>query len=113
VLQKVWEELIAQSIPMWMMVCDACATDKLFEETLGRLLTDDETLTLLQFVIMVSKVGHVQKLLAEEHGLKVDRRKGLVADFASHFRTQCGPLKLEEKMQKVTEEVDRLIHPFE
>lgn len=113
VLCKVWDELIAQSIPMWLMVCDACPTDALFEETLGRLLADDEALTLLQFVVMVSKVGHVQMLLAEEHGLRVDRRKALLEQFTSSFRHQMGHFQLEKKMEKVTEEVDSLIQPFE
>jgi hypothetical protein len=113
VLCKVWDELVAPSIPMWLMVCDACPTDAVFEETLGRLITEDEALTLLQFVVMVSSVGHVQKLLAEEHHLKVDRRKGLLEQFTSSFRHQMGHFHLEQKMEKVTEEVDSLIQPFE
>lgn len=114
VLLKIWEELIGSSIPMWLLVGDGCPTDPLFEETLGRLLTDDEALTLLQFVVMVANVGHVQKILATENRqLVVDRRKALLGEFAALFRTQLGQFQLEAKMEKVTDEIDRLINPLE
>lgn len=114
VLLKIWDELIGQSIPMWLLVGDGCQTDLQFEETLGRLLTDDEALTLLQFVVMVANVGHVQKILATENKqIVVDRRKQVVSTFSTLFRTQLGQFQLEAKLEKVTEEIDRLINPLE
>ena len=111
-LQHLWEQLLFPRIPMWLMVADGCESDAAYEDSLGKSISDDDAVTLLQFVQMVSKVGYVQRLLAPDRGVQPDSRKTLLGDFAAFFRSQIGASLMEAKLRKVHDDVDRLVEPF-
>ncbi len=111
-LQHLWDQLLFPRIPMWLMVADGCESDAAYEDSLGKSISDDDAVTLLQFVQMVSKVGYVQRLLAADRGVQPDPRKILLGDFASFFRSQIGASLMESKLRKVHDDVDRLVEPF-
>jgi len=112
VLKHLWDHLLMPHIPLWLMVADGCISDAGFEDALGKVVTDDDAVTLLQFIQMVSKVGFVQTLVAEDRGVYPDSRKALVGEFAAFFRSQAGPTHLESKLRKAQDDVDRLMEPF-
>jgi hypothetical protein len=111
-LQHLWDQLMLPRIPMWLMVADGAESDAAYEESLGKSISDDDAITLLQFVQMVSKVGYVQRLLAADRGVQPDPRKNLLGDFSAFFRSQIGASLMESKMRKVHDDVDRLVEPF-
>lgn len=112
VLQHLWEQLLQPRVPMWLMVADGCANDATYEDSLSRSISDDDAVTLLQFIQMVSKVGYVQKLLAVDRGVQPDARKGPLGEFSTFFRSQIGSSVMEAKLRKAHDEVDRLIEPL-
>jgi hypothetical protein len=116
ILQRVWDELTGSNVSMWLMVSDACASEAAFEEALGKLLNDEESVTTLQFIQMVATVGHVQKMRAQENpssGIRIDPRKAILSDFVNIYSDQGGIVAgVVPKLVQVEREVEQLMEPM-